>query len=81
MVHAATGAACAPAPGDWSHLEWKRGIEKQRQADLGNGTFLNPVVAGDHADPSVLKDGTDYYLTHSSFDIYPGCSSATRVTS
>ena len=72
MAHAATGAACARAPGDWSHLEWKRGIENQRQADSGNGTFLNPIVAGDHADPSVLKDGADYYLTHSSFDVYPG---------
>jgi xylan 1,4-beta-xylosidase len=51
---------------------WARGIEKQRQADLGNGTFLNPIIAGDHADPSILKDGDDYYLTHSSFDMYPG---------
>ncbi|RXR06326.1 family 43 glycosylhydrolase [Pseudoxanthomonas composti] len=51
---------------------WKRGIEQQRQADLGDGTFLNPVLAGDHPDPSVLKDGQDYYLTLSSFDAYPG---------
>ena len=36
---------------------WKRGIEHQRQADLGDGTFLNPVLAGDRPDPSVLKDG------------------------
>ena len=51
---------------------WKRGIEHQRQADLGNGTFLNPVLAGDRPDPSVLKDGDDYYLTLSSFTAYPG---------
>ena len=51
---------------------WKRGIEHQRQADLGDGTFLNPVFAGDRPDPSVLKDGDDYYLTSSSFDAYPG---------
>lgn len=51
---------------------WKRGIEHQRQADLGDGTFLNPVLAGDRPDPSVLKDGDDYYLTLSSFDAYPG---------
>ncbi|CAD0299904.1 family 43 glycosylhydrolase [Xanthomonas hortorum] len=52
--------------------DWKRGIEHQRIADQGNGTFLNPVLAGDHPDPSVLKDGDDYYLTLSSFDAYPG---------
>jgi xylan 1,4-beta-xylosidase len=51
---------------------WARGIEGQRKADLGDGRFLNPVLAGDHPDPSVLKDGRDYYLTCSSFDAYPG---------
>ena len=50
----------------------RRGIEGQRKADLGNGTFLNPIVAGDHPDPSILKDGDDYYMTFSSFDAYPG---------
>ena len=52
--------------------QWKRGIENQRQADLGNGSFLNPVLSGDHPDPSVLRDGDDYYLTLSSFEAYPG---------
>lgn len=51
---------------------WARGIEGQRRADLGDGTFLNPVMAGDHPDPSILKDGDDYYMTFSSFDAYPG---------
>jgi xylan 1,4-beta-xylosidase len=51
---------------------WSRGIEGQRRADLGDGTFLNPIFAGDHPDPSILKDGDDYYLTFSSFDAYPG---------
>ncbi len=49
-----------------------RGIEGQRKADLGNGTYLNPIIAGDHPDPSILEDGDDYYLTFSSFDSYPG---------
>jgi xylan 1,4-beta-xylosidase len=49
-----------------------KGVEGQRRADLGNGTFLNPIVAGDHPDPSILKDGDDYYMTFSSFDAYPG---------
>jgi beta-xylosidase len=49
-----------------------RGIEGQRKPDQGNGTYLNPIMAGDHPDPSILKDGDDYYLTFSSFDSYPG---------
>ena len=49
-----------------------RGFEGQRKADLGNGTYLNPIFAGDHPDPSILRDGADYYMTFSSFDAYPG---------
>ena len=48
------------------------GNEGQRRADRGDGSYLNPVVAGDHADPTILKDGTDYYMTFSSFLSYPG---------
>lgn len=51
---------------------WPRGTDGQRRADLGNGRFLNPVFAGDHPDPTVLKDGDDYYATFSSFDAAPG---------
>src|SRR5690606_12754087 len=51
---------------------WDSGIEGQRKADLGNGAFLNPIVAGDHPDPTILKDGGDYYMMVSSFYSYPG---------
>ncbi len=48
------------------------GIDGQRKADLGHGTYQNPIVPGDHPDPTVLKDGADYYMTFSSFRSYPG---------
>src|SRR3954469_22038197 len=51
---------------------WGRGFEGQRKADRGDGTFLNPIVSGDHPDPSLIRVGADYYLTFSSFDAYPG---------
>ncbi len=47
-------------------------FKAQRKADLGDGTFQNPILAGDYADPSVLKEGDDYYLVHSSFLNTPG---------
>lgn len=62
--------AHADAPA--AERRWARGVENQRVPDLGNGTFLNPILSGDHADPSILKDGSDYYMTHSSFFTYPG---------
>ncbi len=62
-----TGVAGA-GPG----LQWRRGHDNQRIADLGNGQYLNPIVSGDHPDPTILKDGQDYYMTFSTFDSYPG---------
>jgi len=50
---------------------WARGVEGQRRADLGSGCFLNPSSRRPPG-PSILKDGTDYYMTFSSFDALPG---------
>ncbi len=40
--------------------------------DKGTDYYLNPVFAGDYPDPSILRDGDDYYIVHSSFEYYPG---------
>ena len=74
------GAAAAPfaldAAGARSDTtataSWRHGVESQRQADLGNGTYRNPIVAGDHPDPTILKDGDNYYMTFSPFSACPG---------
>ncbi|MBN1414231.1 MAG: family 43 glycosylhydrolase [Bacteroidales bacterium] len=34
--------------------------------------YKNPVFSGDFPDPSLLVDGNDYYVVHSSFEYYPG---------
>jgi xylan 1,4-beta-xylosidase len=64
--------AISPSGLEWAHMKWPRGIENQRKADLGNGRYLNPIIGGDHPDPSIVKDGKDYYATFSTFDSYPG---------
>ena len=68
----ASTALAAAAPSAPKGAKWARGVEGQRKADLGNGYYLNPIISGDHADPTVLKDGEDYYMTFSSFDAVPG---------
>ncbi len=74
--HAGTTGHFKPTISDsgieWAWMTWPRGIEGQRKADLGNGTFLNPIVSGDHPDPSIIKEGRDYFMTFSTFDAYPG---------
>jgi len=40
--------------------------------DLGNGFYVNPIFPGDYPDPTVLRDGSDYYMTHTPHDNKPG---------
>jgi xylan 1,4-beta-xylosidase len=50
-------------------------LNAQYQTDTkltNEGFFKNPVFSGDYPDPSLLVDGEDYYLVHSSFEYYPG---------
>ena len=35
-------------------------------------TYTNPILAGDYPDPTIMRDGEDYYMTHSAFDYVPG---------
>ncbi|MFO1339926.1 MAG: family 43 glycosylhydrolase, partial [Burkholderiaceae bacterium] len=75
LAGAATGSVAASASGPVAASaapRFGRGIEGQRRADLGNGSYRNPIVPGDHADPTILKDGADYYMTFSSFQACPG---------
>lgn len=42
------------------------------QADNGDGTYTNPILFTDYSDPDVVKVGSDYYMTASSFNCIPG---------
>jgi xylan 1,4-beta-xylosidase len=64
----AANATVEPAPTP----RFGTGVEGQRRADLGDGSFRNPIVGGDHPDPTLLKDGADYYMTFSSLRSCPG---------
>ena len=35
-------------------------------------TYRNPIFRGDYPDPTVLRVGHDYYMTHSSDNFCPG---------
>lgn len=40
--------------------------------DQGDGTYRNPVLAGDYSDPDAVRVGDDFYLVSSSFTDVPG---------
>ncbi|NUR04525.1 MAG: family 43 glycosylhydrolase [Streptomyces sp.] len=41
-------------------------------ADLGDGTYQNPVLNADWSDPDAIRVGEDFFLTASSFHRVPG---------
>lgn len=41
-------------------------------ADLGNGSYKNPILHADYSDPDAIRVGDDYYLISSSFNHAPG---------
>jgi len=41
-------------------------------ADLGDGTYRNPVLHADYSDPDVIRAGDDFFMTASSFNCTPG---------
>lgn len=40
--------------------------------DIPAGYYMNPIFPGDYPDPSILRDGDDFYMVHSSFEYLPG---------
>ncbi|PJJ09887.1 beta-xylosidase [Flavobacterium sp. 1] len=45
---------------------------QQQKKDQNTQSYSNPIFAGDYPDPSIIRDGEDYYIVHSSFNYYPG---------
>jgi beta-xylosidase len=41
-------------------------------ADNGDGTYRNPILHADYSDPDVIRVGSDFYMTASSFNAVPG---------
>nr|WP_321412313.1 family 43 glycosylhydrolase [uncultured Carboxylicivirga sp.] len=52
-------------------LCWVSITDAQNKSQSDN-QYTNPIFAGDYPDPSILVDGEDYYMVHSSFEYYPG---------
>lgn len=53
-------------------LKSQTSLGTMTHGDMGNGKFINPILAGDFPDPSIMRDGHDFYMTNSSFDYTPG---------
>ena len=54
---------------DWFQYEGRDAIF---DAELEQGHYRNPIIAGFHPDPSIVRVVNDYYLVTSSFAYFPG---------
>lgn len=61
--------AAEPVLFDWFEY---RGHDSAFDQPLAPGSFRNPVLAGFHPDPSVVRAGDRFYLVNSSFTYFPG---------
>ena len=41
-------------------------------SSVSKQSYTNPILAGDYPDPTIIREGSDYYMTHSAFDYLPG---------
>ncbi|MBR0552520.1 glycoside hydrolase family 43 protein [Stakelama marina] len=72
---ALTTIGAAPQSAPVASFDWfaYRGADPIDSAvEPGPGQYRNPVLAGFHPDPSVLRVGDDYYLVNSTFAYFPG---------
>ena len=42
------------------------------KADIGEGSYRNPVLFADYSDPDVIRVGEDFFMIASSFTYLPG---------
>ncbi|HVO36510.1 MAG TPA: glycoside hydrolase family 43 protein [Gemmatimonadales bacterium] len=68
-------APAAPAPGVEARFDWFEyaGDDSVYHAfPAGPGEYANPILAGFYPDPTLCREGDDYFLATSSFAYYPG---------
>jgi beta-xylosidase len=56
----------------WAGALTAQPVSKAWVADNGDGTYRNPILYADYSDPDVVRAGSDFYLTASSFNAVPG---------
>lgn len=64
----------AAATSDDAVFDWVEytGSDDAFAGRLPKDSYQNPILAGYHPDPSIVRVGEDYYLINSTFAFYPG---------
>ncbi|MET3827516.1 alpha-N-arabinofuranosidase [Sphingomonas sp. PvP055] len=68
VIASVAGSAQAAGPARFDWVEY-RGTDGTA---VPAGSYRNPILAGYHPDPSIVRVGADYYLVNSTFSWFPG---------
>lgn len=52
--------------------KYDEGSYQGNWGDQGNGTYCNPILAGDFSDPDIIRVDNEYYLISSTMQLSPG---------
>jgi len=70
MALMSSAAVAQSEPARFTHFTYDGHAPEGSRA--GPGSYVNPILAGYHPDPSIVRVGVDYYLINSSFAHFPG---------
>jgi xylan 1,4-beta-xylosidase len=65
------GASAATLTGTFLPA-WGQTSQSSTESGAAKPMFQNPLFAGDYADPTILRAGEDFYMTHTSYSYAPG---------
>ena len=51
---------------------WGQTPQAKAEGGVSKAMFQNPLFAGDYPDPTILRVGEDFYMTHTSYSYAPG---------
>src|SRR5688500_14900571 len=71
LLFAGLAVAAQPALAGEARFAWFE-YQGTDGAELAEGEYRNPILAGFYPDPSIAKVGEDYYLVNSTFSWFPG---------
>lgn len=66
-----TGVSVATLAGHYLPA-WGQTSQGATGGNAAKAMFQNPLFAGDYADPSILRVGEDFYMTHTSYSFASG---------
>jgi beta-xylosidase len=72
LTSAALTALVIVSSAEWSHAQTPASAPAEPYGAVHAPGYPKVIMPGDYPDPTIIRDGRDYYMTHSAFEYTPG---------